>query len=434
MEYADMKQQKQQAGIRIFYSYAHEDELLRKQLEKHLSVLRRQGLILEWYDRQIIAGTEWEHEIDEHLEMASIILLLISPDFLASDYCYDIEMQRALELHRLGKAHVIPVILRPCDWRTSPFARLQCLPRDGKAVTTWQDSDEAFLAIVEGLRWVIERQQVLDQLVGTSHSLENERGYDFSGQALYAAIFEQNDGPAMRVRFGLSSLEFELTFDQLTDQGYRLVDWSIYVVNDQALFACIFEQSSGPAWMARYNLTSEQLQQKFDQLTDQGYRPVGVNGYYINGKTLYAAIFEQSDGPARKMCYGLTSEQFQQQFDQLTTQGYRLIEENPYTANGQVLSVGIFEQSSGPAWIARSGLISEQFQWNLEQLSDQGFQLINVNGCAVNGQTLYAAIFERSTGPARKVCHGLTSEQFHWTLEQLTDRGYRLIRLCGYGV
>src|SRR5437763_7551065 len=105
-----MKQQKKQAGISIFYSYTHEDEPLRQQLEKHLAVLRRQGLILEWYDRQIIAGTEWAHEIDVHLETASIILLLVSPDFLASDYCYDIEMQRALELHQLGEVHVIPII------------------------------------------------------------------------------------------------------------------------------------------------------------------------------------------------------------------------------------------------------------------------------------------------------------------------------------
>lgn len=156
----DEQQKPMVSPITLFYSYAHEDELLRNELEKHLSLLRRQGLITEWHDRQILAGEEWARDIDQHLETASIILLLISPDFLASDYCYDIEMLRALERHKRGEARVIPIILRPCDWRTSPFAHLQCLPRDGKAVTTSQNLDEALLAIADGLRRVIEQGQI----------------------------------------------------------------------------------------------------------------------------------------------------------------------------------------------------------------------------------------------------------------------------------
>src|ERR1700730_15817417 len=141
-----MKQHSGEAvPLTLFYSYAHEDELLRNELEKHLSLLQRQGLISEWHDRQILPGDEWAHDIDTHLETASIILLLISPGFLASDYCYDIEMQGALERHKRRQARVIPIILRPCDWHSAPFGSLQCLPRDGKAVTTWQNLDEAFL-------------------------------------------------------------------------------------------------------------------------------------------------------------------------------------------------------------------------------------------------------------------------------------------------
>src|SRR5437868_4372586 len=155
-----MRQQQSVAPVSVFYSYAHVDEALRQQLETHLSLLRRQGLISEWHDREILPGAQWAEEIDKHLQTASIILLLVSPDFLASDYCYEIEMQRALERHERGEARVIPIILRPCDWKTSPFAQLQSLPRDGKAVRTWQNQDEAFLTIAEGLRRVIERQQV----------------------------------------------------------------------------------------------------------------------------------------------------------------------------------------------------------------------------------------------------------------------------------
>ncbi len=144
------------APVSIFYSYAHEDEPLRRQLEKHLTLLRRQGFISEWHDREILPGAEWSREIDEHLEMVSIILLLISPDFLASDYCYEIEMQRALKRHQSGETRVIPIILRPCDWHSAPFGQLQCLPHDGKPVTKWDNQDEAFQDIAEGLRRLIE--------------------------------------------------------------------------------------------------------------------------------------------------------------------------------------------------------------------------------------------------------------------------------------
>src|SRR5262245_30109477 len=106
----------QHEAIEIFYSYAHEDEELRKELEKHLANLRRQGVIGDWHDRRIGAGQEWAGAIDAHLDSARIILLLISADFLASDYCYDIELKQAMARHAGGEARVIPVILRPVDW------------------------------------------------------------------------------------------------------------------------------------------------------------------------------------------------------------------------------------------------------------------------------------------------------------------------------
>jgi tetratricopeptide (TPR) repeat protein len=142
--------------ISMFISYAHEDEPLRKELEKHLSLLQRQGLVSTWQDRQITAGTKWAQEIDEHLKSASIILLLISADFLASDYCSGVEMNRALERHEADQARVIPILLRPVDWKGAPFAHLQALPTDAKAITTWSNQDEAFVDVVAGLRRVIE--------------------------------------------------------------------------------------------------------------------------------------------------------------------------------------------------------------------------------------------------------------------------------------
>jgi hypothetical protein len=142
--------------IEIIYIYAHDDEKLRNQLEKQLSLLKWQGVITDWYDREISAGMEWANEIDSHLNRASIILLLVSPDFMASSYCYGIEMKRAMERHNAGEARVIPIILRPVYWKKALFGKLQVLPKNAKPVTRWQNRDEAFLDVAEGIRKAVE--------------------------------------------------------------------------------------------------------------------------------------------------------------------------------------------------------------------------------------------------------------------------------------
>jgi hypothetical protein len=143
--------------IEVFYIYAHQDQRLRKRLETHLSAMRQQGIITEWHDRKIVAGTDWKQSIDAHLTTAAVILLLVSPDFLTSDYCYGVEMQRALARHAAGDACVIPVILRPVDWQGTPFAHLQCVPTDAKPVTTWTNRDEAFRNVAMAIRTTIEQ-------------------------------------------------------------------------------------------------------------------------------------------------------------------------------------------------------------------------------------------------------------------------------------
>jgi hypothetical protein len=143
--------------IKLFCSYSHCDELLRDELEKHLKMLQRQGLVKSWHDRQIGAGDLWSEAIDRNLQEADIILLLISADFLASDYCFDIEMKTALERHKAGDALVVPVILRPVDWQATPFRAIQALPRDGKPVTTFENRDLAFEQVATGIRAAIER-------------------------------------------------------------------------------------------------------------------------------------------------------------------------------------------------------------------------------------------------------------------------------------
>jgi hypothetical protein len=143
---------------KIFISYAREDEDLREKLEKQLAILHRQGLIETWHDRLIGAGTEWAGAIDQELEAADIVLLLVSADFLASDYIYDIELKRAMERHEAGTATIIPVILRPCLWQHGNFAKLQALPRDGEPVTSskWPSQDAALNNVAEGIARVVE--------------------------------------------------------------------------------------------------------------------------------------------------------------------------------------------------------------------------------------------------------------------------------------
>lgn len=143
-------------AIKIFYSYAHEDKRLRDELEKHLGALKRSGLIVTWYDRDIQAGTQWRDEINTRLNTANLILLLISHHFIDSDYCYGREMQRAIERHKASEACVIPILLSPVDWEDTPMNELQALPAEGKPITVWRDRNVAFLRVVKGIREAVK--------------------------------------------------------------------------------------------------------------------------------------------------------------------------------------------------------------------------------------------------------------------------------------
>jgi serine/threonine protein kinase/Flp pilus assembly protein TadD len=145
-------------SIHIFFSYARRDQNLRDQLENHLSNLKYRGLITTWHAREISTGEETIQQIDIHLNTAHVILLLISADFLASEYCYSREMARALHRHERGEAHVIPVLLRPVLFTDAPFAKLQPLPTNGKPVANWRNRDSAFVDIALGIERVVQKR------------------------------------------------------------------------------------------------------------------------------------------------------------------------------------------------------------------------------------------------------------------------------------
>ena len=143
-------------ALKVFVSYCHSDEIWEKRLEKHLSMLKRMGIVHSWHDRMIAAGDDFNEAIDRYLSVADLVLLLISPDFLSSDYCYNKEMKGALKRHEQGNARVIPVMVRPVDWDKAPFAHLQAVPKNAKAITLWANKDEALMDAAKSIRKVAE--------------------------------------------------------------------------------------------------------------------------------------------------------------------------------------------------------------------------------------------------------------------------------------
>lgn len=167
---------------KVFISYSHTDEEYMLQLTNHLSAIKREGLIEEWHDRKIIAGQEWDKEISQNLTSSTIIILLISSDFLASDYCTEKEVKIAMEMHENRNAVVVPIIIRSCDWARSPFAKLQALPKNAEPIKKWGDEDDAWLDVCKSLRATIESFSRTHVLVEKHNNLEYfEIDNDFQG-------------------------------------------------------------------------------------------------------------------------------------------------------------------------------------------------------------------------------------------------------------
>jgi len=184
--------------IEVFFSYSREDKPLRDKLEIHLSSLRQQGVISSWHDRQIVAGSEWEEEIDRHMRTADIILLLVSPDFVNSKYCYDIELPYAMRRHEAGEAYVVPILLRPvARWKNLTFTRLQVYPSGGVPITQWADPDNGFVDVAEGIaeavEKLLERRQEIEQL-----RLEQEELAKRETERLQQAESYREEAPRLR--------------------------------------------------------------------------------------------------------------------------------------------------------------------------------------------------------------------------------------------
>ncbi len=228
-------------AVKVFCSYAPEDDKYRRQLETHVSILKQQGLISLWHDQQILPGSNWVHTINEYLETASVIILLISADFLASDYCSNIEMKRALERYEANEVRVIPIIVRPCDWQQLPLASLQALPIDGKPISRWTSKEEAWTQVAAGLRRVIEDLALLS--ASTPHSslppiwmIPYPRNPFFLGRdKLLSQIYEQmhasrattlSQAQAISGLGGIGKTQIAIEYAYRYSQDYQVVLWA----------------------------------------------------------------------------------------------------------------------------------------------------------------------------------------------------------------
>lgn len=248
---------------RAFVSYSHADELYRAELEKHLSLLRNQGLIDLWHDRRIPAGAEIDGHISAELEGADLILMLVSSDFMASDYCYGVEMRRALERHGEGAAILVPVIVRPCDWHAAPFGRLKALPYDGKPISKWPTRDDAFLDIVQSLRQLVAPRR-------TSPSAAFKSSTDvMRAEVTVAAARPRSSSLALRKEFS------DIDQDRFLEEGFAYI---------RAFFENSMEELGprNPGYAARFRTISNEA------FTGALYREgKKVAGCYIRISRLY---------------------------------------------------------------------------------------------------------------------------------------------------
>ncbi len=248
----------------------------------------------------------------------------------------------------------------------------------------------------------------------------------------YAAIWSKHSTGPWVARHGMSDEAYQREFDKLTGEGFRLVSVDGYEVNGQARYAAIWRKASGPAWIARHGLSSADYQAAFDKNGADGYRLISVNGYTVNGHARFAAIWEKSGGPAWVARHGLSSTQYQAAFDSYVKDGYRLELVSGYAEGNEARYAAIWRKGATTAWAARHGLSSDDYQSAFNSYSAQGYRLTHVSGYTVAGQTRYAAIWDKSNSGEWVARHGMSASTYQEEFDALTKRGFSLDVVSGY--
>ncbi|AFE04884.1 beta-lactamase [Corallococcus coralloides DSM 2259] len=249
---------------------------------------------------------------------------------------------------------------------------------------------------------------------------------------LLAGIWVQDGGPAFVARHNLDANQYQAAFDEFVRQGLRLTWVSGYSINGQERFAAIWQQDGGPAFVARHNLDANQYQAAFNEFVGQGFRLTCVSGYTVNGQERFAAIWQQDGGPAFVARHNLDANQYQAAFNEFVGQGFRLTCVSGYTVNGQERFAAIWQQDGGPAFVARHNLDANQYQAAFNEFVGQGFRLTCVSGYGVNGQERFAAIWQQDGGPAFVARHNLTGSEYQAAFDATVAAGFRLVQVSGY--
>lgn len=228
---------------KLFFSYSHKDEVLRDKLQTHLEGLRRSGAIETWHDRMILAGDEFDGAINHYMKEADIILLLVSSDFIGSNYCYEVEVTEAMKRHHAKTARVIPVILRPCDWQEdTPFKDLLAAPKDGRPITKWPNEDEAFLDVVRQIRMAVKEISPSKPTPPSSSPIQHEATV-FSPRSsnlrLHRTFSEADKDRFMDEAFDFIAKYFEGSLDELKKRNEQ-IDTKFKRIDAESFSAVIY--------------------------------------------------------------------------------------------------------------------------------------------------------------------------------------------------
>jgi hypothetical protein len=269
----------------------------------------------------------------------------------------------------------------------------------------------------------------------------NAAGTDASGRRVtlsrfttrFAALFEKDDGTPWQARHGIDAGTYQATFDSLVAQGFRLSSVCGYSEGRDARFNAVWQQRGGGAWQARHNMTSDEYQANFDSLTRQGFRLTSVSGYAINGVARYAAIWEQRGGPDWQARHGMSRPQYQQTFDELSAQGFFPVQVCGYRVNVDVLFAAIWHKHDGVSAVARHGLTASAYQKTFDAQVAAGMKLTCVSGYSDTGIARYAAIWRQEQSGPWHARHGINSDGYQRSFNEMVAQGFRPAQVSGYG-